>query len=29
MGENVEVLDPQVLREEMKKRIERMFNVYK
>lgn len=29
MGENIEVMEPQVLREEMKKRIERMFNVYK
>ncbi len=29
MGENIEVLEPQELREEMKKRIERMFNVYK
>ncbi len=29
MGDNVEVLEPQGLREEMKKRIENMFNNYK
>ena len=29
MGESVEVLEPQELREEMKKRINNMFNLYK
>jgi predicted DNA-binding transcriptional regulator YafY len=29
MGENIEVLEPQELREEMKKRLETSFNLYK
>ena len=29
MGERVEVLDPEELKEEMKKRIDSMFNLYK
>jgi hypothetical protein len=29
MGENIEVMEPQVLRDEMKKRLETSFNLYK
>jgi predicted DNA-binding transcriptional regulator YafY len=29
MGENIEVLEPQELREEMKKRLETSLNLYK
>ena len=29
MGENIEVLEPQELREEMKKKLETSFNLYK